>query len=115
MRMPALLFALLFYTSAPSHIALAADAAPAVLTVQNKHFDPQQLTLPGGVKIKLVIRNLDDLPAEFESYDLSREILIPAHGETTLYIGPLDPGNYPFFNDFNRDMRGTIVARPTAN
>lgn len=112
MRFALLLSALLSGSFCICDNLFAADAESIVLTIQNKHFEPQQLTLPSAVKLKLVIRNLDSTPAEFESYDLSREVLTPAHGETTLYIGPLDPGDYPFFNDFNRDMQGIIIARP---
>lgn len=91
-------------------IALAAD--PLVLTIHDSQFEPKQLAIPSGVKLKLVIRNQDRLPAEFESTDLSREIIVPGHGEAVIYIGPLDPGSYQFFNDFNREMQGTITAAP---
>jgi hypothetical protein len=92
--------------------ALAADEAPTVLTIRDGKFEPNQLALPSGVKLKLVIRNLDAIPAEFESYDLSREVVVPGHGETTIYIGPMDPGSYQFFNDFNHEMQGSIAAKP---
>jgi hypothetical protein len=94
-------------------IVIAADA-PLLLSIHDSQFEPRQLTIPSGVKLKLVIRNQDGLPAEFESTDLSREIVVPGHGEATIYIGPLDPGSYQFFNDFNRQMQGTIVAVPAA-
>ena len=35
--------------------------------------------------------------------------------KSTIFIGPLDPGSYQFFNDFNHDMQGTIVAKPAVN
>jgi hypothetical protein len=92
--------------------AFAAD--PLLLSIHDNRFEPELLAVPGGLKLKLVIRNPGDLPAEFESTDLSREVIVPAHGETAIYIGPLDPGSYRFFNDFNREMQGTIVAKPAA-
>ena len=91
--------------------AFAAAPLP-VLSIHDSQFEPKQLTLTSGVKLKLVIRNLDEMPAEFESSDLSREVIVPGHGEVTIYVGPLDPGNYQFFNDFNHEMQGTIVAMP---
>lgn len=94
-------------------IVLAAD--PLVLSIHDSQFEPKQLAIPSGAKLKLLVRNLDALPAEFESTDLSREIVVPGHGEATIYIGPLDPGIYQFFNDFNHDMQGTIVAAPAAS
>ncbi len=93
--------------------AFAAD--PLVLAIHDNQFEPKQLALPAGVKVKLVIRNLDGIPAEFESSDLSREVIVRGHGEVTIYIGPLDPGNYQFFNDFNHEMQGTIVVQPAVN
>lgn len=91
----------------------AGDEAP-VLTLRNKQFVPQELTVPAGVKIKLVVRNEDSVAAEFESYDLSREVVIAAQGQATIYIGPLKPGSYGFFNDFDRSMTGSIMAQPVA-
>lgn len=93
-------------------IVLAADTP--VLSIHDSQFEPKQLAIPSGVKLKLLVRNLDALPAEFESTDLSREVIVPGHGEATIYIGPLDPGKYQFFNDFNHDMQGTITAAPAA-
>lgn len=112
MRTPLLLTIILIGTFAGNHLALAADQAPTVLTIQNKKFEPNQLELPSGIKVKLVVKNLDSIPAEFESYDLSREVVVPAHGEATFYIGPMDPGSYQFFNDFNHEMQGSIMAKP---
>lgn len=93
--------------------AFAADPVP-VLSLHDNRFEPKLLTLPSGVRLKLVIRNLDGSPAEFESSDLSREVVVPGRGEVTIYVGPLNPGNYQFFNDFNREMQGTIIAAPAA-
>ena len=100
---------------AAAGLACAADTPPAtppVLMLRNSQFEPRELAIPEGVKIKLIVRNMDDAPAEFESYDLSREVVVAAHGEAAIYIGPLQPGSYQFFNDFNRAMQGTIVVKP---
>jgi hypothetical protein len=93
--------------------AFAAD--PLLLSIHDSRFEPELLAVPAGVKLKLVIRNPGDLPVEFESTDLSREVIVRGHGEVTIYIGPLDQGSYRFFNDFNREMQGTIVAKPASN
>lgn len=94
----------------------ASAANPSqMLVIHDNQFEPRQLYVPADVKLKLVIRNLDGLPVEFESFDLSREIVVPGHGEVTFFVGPLLSGNYQFFNDFNHGMQGTIVAKPGAN
>lgn len=94
---------------------LAADDQTAILVMDHQKFVPSQLIIPADSKIKIVIRNQDGMPTEFESYDLSREIIVPAHGEVTLFVGPLKSGNYQFFNDFNHDMQGSIVVKPAVN
>ena len=83
-----------------------------VLVIRANQFQPAQIDVPQGVKVKLTIRNEALLPAEFESYDLSREIVVAPGGQATLFIGPLKPGRYEFFNDFDRSMKGVVVAKP---
>lgn len=98
-----------------SAVPALADATAPVLAIRGKQFEPNQLVLPAGVKLKLVLRNLDDLPMEFESYDLSREVMVPGHGEVAIYIGPLQAGSYRFFNDFDHDVQGTVVVPAQGN
>lgn len=90
--------------------AFAAD--PLQISIKDQAFQPAEFSIPAGQKVEIVIRNLDDLPAEFESYDLSREIVIPAHGQVKLFIGPLDPGRYRFFNDFHQESEGWVTVSP---
>jgi len=86
------------------------SAGPLTLIIKGQDFAPRELTLPPGEKVELLIQNQDDLPAEFESYDLSREVVVPAHGQVKVYIGPLDPGRYRFFNDFHQESEGFVVV-----
>jgi len=95
-------------------VAFAADADYA-LSIKDKRFQPDELIITAGQKAKLVIRNQDGMPAEFESADLSREVIVPGHGEIVIFVGPLEPGTYRFFNDFNHDMKGSIVVKPPVN
>lgn len=92
-----------------------ADGDSAELTLRNGQFEPKELTIPEGVKVKLIVHNQDSAAAEFESYDLSREVVVAGHGQVTIYIGPLKAGRYSYFNDFNRDMQGAIVVKPAAD
>ncbi len=95
--------------------AVFADIPTAELLIQNQQFTVQELSLPPGTKVKLVIHNQDSLPAEFESYDLSREVVVPGHSSVTVYIGPLSPGRYNFFNDFNHAAQGWVVVAAPAS
>ena len=90
----------------------AFGADPVQLDIQGQSFQPAEFSVPAGQKVEIIIRNLDDLPAEFESYDLSREIVVPAHGQVKLFIGPLDPGRYHFFNDFHQKSEGWVDVAP---
>lgn len=95
--------------------AFASDTPAPQLSIRNQQFAPGQLTIPAGIKVELVVINEDALPAEFESYDLSREVVVPGHSRVKIFIGPLDPGKYQFFNDFHQQSVGwIIVAAPDA-
>ncbi len=91
--------------------AAFAEGAP-VITIHNAQFEPRELVIAPGVRTPILIRNQDAIPAEFESYDLSREVVVPAHGEVSVFVGPAEAGRYEFFNDFNHDMKGAIVVKP---
>ena len=90
--------------------AAAADGEVA-LQIKDHRFDPVEVRVPAGQKIKLVVTNLDPTPEEFESHELNREKLIAPGAKATIFIGPLQPGRYPFFGEFNeKTARGTVVA-----
>ena len=90
-----------------------ATEVPVVnLSLKDHAFVPQELTVPAGQKIKLIVKNEDSTAAEFESYDLNREKIIPAHGEVTIHVDPLDAGTYEMFDDFRRStVTGKIIAK----
>jgi len=91
--------------------ALAADGE-ARLIIQDHRFQPAELVVPAGVKIRLTVENHDATPEEFESHELNREKLIAGKSSATIFIGPLQPGRYPFFGDFNeKTAQGVVVAK----
>jgi len=93
-------------------IAAFGSDADFTLVIKNHRFQPAELTVPAGKKIKLVVENQDATPEEFESYPLNREKIIAGNSSTSVYIGPLNPGRYPFFGDFNQaTAQGVIVAK----
>ena len=92
--------------------ALRAEEPATKLTIHNHRFEPAELVVPAGQKVKLVVENQDATPEEFESYELNREKVVPAQGSVIIFVGPLAPGRYPFFGDFNRDTaQGVLVAK----
>jgi Cupredoxin-like domain len=81
------------------------------IVIKNHVFTPAQLTVPADKKIKLIIENQDATPEEFESYPLNREKVIAANGKASVYVGPLKPGRYPFFGEFNEaTAQGTLIV-----
>jgi hypothetical protein len=91
--------------------ATAAQAEDYVLTLKDHAFSPNPITVPAGQKIKLTVKNAQATNAEFESSDLDREKVVEAGKSIIVYIGPLDAGSYGYFDDFNRDTTGTILAK----
>ena len=89
-------------------------AAPPTfdLEIRNHLFEPDTLTIPANIKVKLIIYNRDPTPEEFESYELNREKVIMGGRKAVLFIGPLAPGVYPFFGEFNpQTALGKIVVK----
>lgn len=91
--------------------ALAAPVPVYEIIIRDHLFEPSQLTVPAGVKIKLVIHNQDASAEEFESFELNREKVIMGNRKGIIFIGPLIPGRYPFFGEFNpKSAQGEIIA-----
>jgi hypothetical protein len=81
------------------------------LTIRNHRFEPAELRVPAGKKIKLIIDNQDGSAEEFESHELNREKVIPPKSKAPVYIGPLSPGRYPFIGEFHSDTaKGVLIA-----
>jgi plastocyanin len=92
----------------------AASAADfeAKLVIHDHKFDPVELSVPAGTKIKVLIENQDATPEEFESNELNREKVVVGKGTITVILGPLDAGRYPFFGDFHQETaQGVLVVK----
>lgn len=79
------------------------------LRIKDHRFQPSEINLPAGKKIKLVIENQDSTPEEFDSHALNREKVIAGNGSSSLYLGPLAAGRYPFTGEFHADTAQGIV------
>jgi Cupredoxin-like domain len=91
---------------------VAAQEASYALIIKDHRFQPTDIEIPAGQKIALLVKNEDSTPEEFESTELRREKVVPGGDQITVYIGPLKPGRYEFFGDFNpATARGHIVAK----
>jgi hypothetical protein len=92
-------------------VAMASEPLEVGLTIKDHRFTPAEIKVPAGRKIKLVVSNQDRTPEEFESSQLNREKVISGNSQASVYVGPLSPGKYPFWGEFNMDSaRGVLVA-----
>jgi heme/copper-type cytochrome/quinol oxidase subunit 2 len=82
------------------------------LVIKDHQFQPTEIEVPAGQKIALLVKNNDTTPEEFESTELRREKVVAGGDQITVYIGPLKPGAYEFFGDFNpKTARGHVIAK----
>jgi hypothetical protein len=92
--------------------ARAEEEKAYTLTIKDHRFEPTQIEIPADTKVKLVIKNMDATPEEFEMTSPKREKVVKGGQEGTLYVGPFKPGTYEFFGDFNpKTARGQIVVK----
>jgi hypothetical protein len=92
-------------------VSARADDLPT-LVFKNHRFIPDRIQVPANAKFQLKVQNTDDTADEFESVDLNREKLVAPGQTITVFLGPLDPGEYKFFGDFHQDTaQGVLVAK----
>ena len=82
------------------------------LVIQDHKFQPTELVVPAGKKLRLVVENRDATPEEFESHALNREKVIAGKSSATILIGPLKAGRYEFVGEYNEETaKGAIVVK----
>ncbi len=97
-------------------LSLALGAARAAdlevtLVIKGHRFEPAELKVPAGQRVRLLIHNQDASAEEFESHSLNREKIIPGGAKVSLYIGPLKPGRYRFYGEYNEaTAQGVVIA-----
>ncbi|MCB0324241.1 MAG: cupredoxin domain-containing protein [Bdellovibrionales bacterium] len=88
-----------------------ADTDGIEIIIKNHRFEPAEVRVPADKKIKLIVKNQDSTPEEFESHDLNREKIIAGNSQATILVGPLQPGEYSFFGEFNEaTAQGKLVV-----
>ncbi len=99
--------------AALSTSTLAVGATEEIeLIIRDHLFFPSTLEIPAGKKVRVRIINQDPTPEEFESFELNREKIIVGNGQTIVFIGPLEPGEYPFFGEFYpKTAQGVVVVK----
>jgi len=101
---PALLIAL--------PLAAMAEMPEFTIAIKEHRFNPAEITVPAGKRIKLVIDNQDATPEEFESKTLRVEKIVPGNTKGTVTVGPLKLGSYSFFGEFHEaTAQGKLHAK----
>lgn len=92
-------------------LPVAAETPVFDIIIKDHKFTPEELTVPADTKVKLKVHNQDPTPEEFESHDMNREKIIGGGKTATIFVGPLKPGKYHYFGEFNMDSaNGYIIA-----
>ncbi|TBR72124.1 MAG: cupredoxin domain-containing protein [Burkholderiaceae bacterium] len=105
-----------FLVAAPMLLALAGpatanDLPEYTLVIKDHVYQPSELKVPAGTKFKLVVRNEDPTPEEFESTDFNREKIVLPNSSIIVYVGPLRAGTYGFFGDFHQaTAKGRLIV-----
>ena len=110
-----LLGVVLAYVSAvlySAQIMAAGEGREVHIVLENHLFQPAEVIVPARARVVLVIENRDATPEEFESHSMHREKIIAGNKTEKIPVGPLKPGKYPFYGDFNPDSaQGVVVAQ----
>lgn len=92
--------------------AAAADLPTFTLVFKpDGTFEPTRLEVPAG-RFKLVLVNESQEPVEFESLQLRKEKVLGPGVKSFVVLSISRPGEYPFFDDFHQDVKGTLVVLP---
>ncbi len=105
-------YALLFASALLLPLGTLAAPQEYNLIIKNHRFEPAEVVIPAGQKVKLLVENQDTTPEEFESHAMNREKVIPGGGKASIFIGPLKPGSYEFVGEYHEDTaRGKVTAK----
>jgi plastocyanin len=107
MRRVVLALLLLLAVAAPA----SADDPEVAITLKDHQFMPSEVPVPAGVKVKVTVKNEQPTTAEFESKVLHFEKIVTAGGQIAVFVGPLTPGSYEFYDDFHHDTHGHLVVK----
>jgi uncharacterized protein (DUF58 family) len=61
---------------------------------------PARIEVPAKTRFKIILKNSGQMPAEFESLELRKEVVVTPGGTAAMIIRTLDAGEYKFFDDF---------------
>jgi hypothetical protein len=103
--------AVMVAVSALPNFASDARAQEITVIIKNHRFEPTELRIPANKRVTIYVDNQDPTPEEFESVSMKVEKIIPGKSKGLVRVGPLTPGRYDFFGDFNQaTAKGVLIA-----
>ncbi|HET6375390.1 MAG TPA: cupredoxin domain-containing protein [Methylocella sp.] len=108
-----LLFVLAVFAPFPAKAEGSGGEEP-VFTIEfnNGKITPLRIEVPANQRFVLELRNTGGSPVEFESSELRKEKVVAAGTTASLVFRALDPGEYPFFDDFHPGApQAVLVAK----
>ena len=95
-----------------SSVVYAAEKPEYTIVLNEHKFIPEVVEIPADTKVKLIVKNEDATPAEFESDDFKREKIIQGNSQGIILVGPLAAGEYTFFDEFNEESaQGKLIVK----
>jgi hypothetical protein len=88
---------------------LAAEEPVFEIELKDGLITPSRLEVPAKSRFKLIVTNKGQAPAEFESRELRKEVVVASGSKATLVIRTLDPGEYKFFDDFQPGAPAAVL------
>lgn len=94
-----------------NHLALGSDDDAIEIRIKNHKFIPDKVTVKAGQRFKVRIINEDPTSEEFESRTMVIEKFLGPKRKMVVTLGPLKPGKYEYFGDFNPSTcQGVLTA-----
>jgi hypothetical protein len=101
-----------FFLAFGGAIPRAEEEPVFTITFKDGTVSPRRLEVPANRRFQLNLVNNGDTPAEFESNELRKEEVLAPKTTSILVFRTLDPGEYPFFDDFHPDApQAVLIAK----
>jgi plastocyanin len=82
------------------------------LVIKGHKMNPEVIEVAAGEKFQIKVTNQDKSFEEFESKSLNIEKFLKPGATVTVFVGPLQPGEYDYFAEFHASTgKGKIVVK----
>lgn len=95
----------------PAAAALAQMPTYTLTFKPDGTFEPARLEVAAG-RFKIILVNQSKAAVEFESLPLRAEKVLGPGVTSFVVLSLSTPGEYPFFDDFHPQVKGTLVVVP---